>query len=543
MRLALYSSLFMLLVVVELGIYFVGKKYTKTTPVYTAQEYVYHEQVQPILPRNKSFYQDKTAQLTVDKVFELLKLQGFYPLKDSMVEVLEPRSIVWVYLRVEEAELEEKNLICLRENLFTSGNPFKTTFYQIHQDEITFLAHSGGKCNRYRKHPYLKSNDCCVPFEQQKKGKELEFLVKVEKKRSFRQTIFPYLSNTKIENEFKVNKKFEQRHKRVFVIVFVSLLTYFFIYILIQYHYINDITYIWYAVYLLGLILYHGEQLDERFRVNWIFDNIVEWHDYFRAFAHTITGVAYTYFVIGFLNFKEKNLTTYHLINRLMYIIFVFPILTLLIGRLFDHILVNRFIRNYNILLIGIVIYILIAMLYSKKKQEPKYQRLYDYIIIGTIAIMIGGIVNYSLRYLDQTNLLSPTTIWGSKINYVRFGILIENICFMLGLSYKARLVIEEKAIYETKMKYFEKRTEELHQQAIRARIPAHTATNIMKEIKYLHEQKKHTKAEQYASLFSTFLREHYEQSFEKYIPLSRELNSIQRYIRLRSISTEKRVK
>ncbi|MEM9886199.1 MAG: 7TM diverse intracellular signaling domain-containing protein [Bacteroidota bacterium] len=532
----------MLLILAELGLYRIGKAKSLTEPIYTQQEYAYHTEIQVVPEGRKYFYQDPTAKLNATAAFQYFQQGRFTPLSDRIAEKLQSRSTIWVYFSLYIEEAATYDLVCLKENRFNFGSPIKTTFYQIDQGEVDFLAYSGGKCNRYRKSAPFKDNDWCVAFRSQQVSDASSFLVKIEKKRKFKPTFFPYLSSTEIENAFEIKKKFEQRHKRTFALLFVGLLLYFFVYILIQYGQVKDQAYLWYALYLLGLILYHGEQLDERFRVHWIFDHIVEWHDYFRAFMHTLTGVAYTFFVIHFLDFKRNNPTTYRLLSRLIYMLFLFPFLAIVIGWYADHVLVNRFIRNYNIVLMAIVVYLLVIILRSRSKQKKQYRPLYSYIIIGTFAIMIGGIANYSLGYLDQTAYLNPTAIWGSKMNYVRLGILVENICFMLGLSYKARLLIEEKSIYETKMNYFEKRTEEFHQQALRARISAHTATNIMKDIKSLHQQKKHKEAEQFSSLFSTFLRAHYEQSLEKYIPLEKELNSIRMYTELRTMSPDKKI-
>lgn len=445
---------------------------------------------------------------------------------------------LWIHLQLPSIDISTTDtslLICLRPYKYKYLSFSKVTLYHIQNEYPTKYANTGRTVNQQDKLSGHHQNDWCFPLPNNiKEEYPTELLANISAKGKFRDSLYVYYSTEKVETTNRMYRKEDERPQQIYILIFIGILCNFLLYTILQYQQTKEDTYKWYGIYLFSTVIYHAEQLEYYFAVDALASYVIEWHYHYEVPIMMLKYFAYVKFIDIFLNLKDDAPNVHKILNNIAYAILIVPLIDIFVRSIWGIRVSMSLFDWVKIALIFATVYFFYATLLLRDKTDDKRQTtLYNYIILGSIGLIISGLITVSLK---DTGLLQELGVFSHRQNINRLGIIIENLFFMSGLAYKARLDMEERSLLEARIK-------DNKAEAIRAKIPAHTATNISKDIDDLFKNNQLKEAEKYTGLFQRFLRNHYEQSFEKRIKLADELASVESYIELRSINPSRQIK
>lgn len=500
----------------------------------------YNAKIQEINDDSKSFFWEIWDNLDATKVYQYF-LEGRFKHFPKEEKFREHHSFdsLWIHVQLPRFELTDNStpLICIR--------PYKNKLPIFAEVETFFIkdktpikyAMTGRSVDRQDKKIGYHQNDYCIPLPQEIiDHRSSEMFFRIGTKRHFQESTFIYYSTKQIEETERLYRRAKEYPKHLFAMIFIGILINFILYTIIQFNQTKERSYLWYGLYLTSVAIYNMEHLDFDYHIDWIFSYIISWHYYYEVSVVTAIYLPYFMFLTAFLDLKNNAPKVYQIVYIFSIWILFMLVLDIFLWTFFG---TNVAMTVHNIFKVSFVIALIYffyaALTLREQTNDKKYITLYNYAIYGAISLIIGVMLTTILKLWDKTNLLSYLGIFEQRLNFTRLGIIIENLFFMSGLAYKARLDKEERSLLEARIK-------ENKAEAMRAKIPAHTATNISKDIDDLFKNNELKAAKKYTSLFQHFLRNHYEQSFKKRIKLADELSSVESYIRLRSINPNRRI-
>ena len=139
--------------------------------------------------------------------------------------------------------------------------------------------------------------------------------------------------------------------------------------------------------------------------------------------------------------------------------------------------------------------------------------RLKYFVIAGTLIFTSGALL----------------TMFFLKLTYMVTGAAIESTIFALGLSYKIKLINEEKQLAE-------KETFSTRLTALRAQINPHFIFNSLSSIQHLISSGQKDAALSYLAKFSKFVRQVLENSIDIHVTLEKEIELLRVYLDLESL-------
>ena len=312
----------------------------------------------------------------------------------------------------------------------------------------------------------------------------------------------------------------------------------------------KDKAYLYYSLYTFLIGLTYLTKVEAGFLKNLVdishFPNTYE--DFFRWSYNCI----YFIFALEFLNLKQ--------INRRWYKYICYPILVILSLGIFAQILLCffNFKGLYNIYSQLYVPIIVLHTMFSfyfifKLKGSLKW-----YIIIGAIILFVTSLIGeYVIR-----KALNITEGIGNFYFYL--GVLIEVICFSLGLGHKQKKIIEERneasntlitklqeneALKETVNLQLQEKIDGLNEQiefkqeiadlklkALRSQMNPHFIFNSLNSIKLYIINNEKENAVHYLNKFAKLIRKILVASIEKEISLEEELETSELYLTIENI-------
>ncbi len=216
------------------------------------------------------------------------------------------------------------------------------------------------------------------------------------------------------------------------VIFILGLLFVLSIYHFLLYFQHKDKSYLYYSIYTALIFASHLDEVEHGF----ISVLVKPFVDFLTRIDHDIVltyNLLYFIFAFTFLDLKAYSLKWYKFIFRSVYILFILVVFVELLYTTTGNI--QMLSMGNNVLIILISTLAIIGYIPLFKINNPlKY-----YIIIGSVTLFITSITATVFHKFN----LTPDT----EINYSIFyiGIVIENICFSLGLGQKQKLILEEK--------------------------------------------------------------------------------------------------
>ena len=262
----------------------------------------------------------------------------------------------------------------------------------------------------------------------------------------------------------------------------------------------------------------------------------------------------YFLFAVEFLNLKKINKQWYDYIIYPIAGLFLLGVVAQLLKSLFDFGLLYTFFNQAYLTLITIQTIISFWFIFQLK------DNLKHYIIIGALILFITSIIGeYSIRTLPFIDISKET---GDFVFYL--GVLIENICFSLGLGQKQKLIAQERNIANTKLiaklrennalretisEQFEERISSLNEQiqfkqeisdlrlkALRSQMNPHFIFNTLNSIKLYIINNEKENAVYYLNKFAKLIRKILEASMTNEISLQEELETSSLYMNIENI-------
>lgn len=227
--------------------------------------------------------------------------------------------------------------------------------------------------------------------------------------------------------------------KNLFYGFFFGAMIILILYNIFIYLFIKDISYFFYVLYLLGIIIHHSLYIG---LANLYFFNplqmkfIVENASLFIS----IPVLALSFFIKSFLNTKQ-----YRVYDKLLNILIISLFISILI-----FFIANDFYKYRNTMAIILMIYIFFFTVYATiKKNSQAY-----IILLGWFVVLIAGIN----MYFTNAGILNPTYGF-SKFNEISF--LLEALIFSIALAKRINSIEKEKELVTEKLIY-QKNTENI---------------------------------------------------------------------------------
>ena len=230
-------------------------------------------------------------------------------------------------------------------------------------------------------------------------------------------------------------------HRFLFYGLFSGIIFFLLGYALLQYKSTFDKAFLFYALYLLSIYLYHlrSFESDPGWNIPIFFAYFMEYKKVVEVFFEFSGFIFYMLFVQHFLNLSKDNPA----VNKfLSYSVWMF-VGFILLDFIFQYILGLRTsftIHNYLRSLFFIPAFSLVFYIFFNQKN-----RLYRYVFLGTLMLMLGS----AYTSIGQLLPVKKYFFFGETVKAYDMGgyciymlsmrpcILLEVICFAFGLSYK----------------------------------------------------------------------------------------------------------
>ena len=216
----------------------------------------------------------------------------------------------------------------------------------------------------------------------------------------------------------------------LFVFGFLSMLT---LYHFLLYFQNKDKVYLYYTLYV-GLILASYLNLISTGFFELVFKPFLPFLNKFEVFFKWFSNSIYFIFAFQFVNIKTHSIKWDKRIRYAVILLIIVGVIMQIISLITDN---NSYIQEAFFLFCLPVILIMSAIGYyilSTMKTIFRY-----YIIVGSLFLLISSIIGSLLFYfewLPRENRLRDSIVY--------LGLIIENICFSLGLGHKQKLLYEE---------------------------------------------------------------------------------------------------
>lgn len=466
--------------------------------------------------QNTTLFIDSTSNLSIEKADK----QTFKPLKDFAFSQLSTEYYqynFWLKLTVNNPTDTIINV------LFTTG---------VHKSVDVFRKQGGAfvkiqttnQTLRPNQRPY-KFDESYLPLKFDPK-QSYELFIKVTEHPQLYFKLTTKLVSYAAEYEDKI-RAFDDEyiyfvHDGIYISILFFVATYMFIMFFIE----HKRYYLYYGFYLLFLVLFGFWAVEHSPYITLIFSYLPSLK--FSANNNTyllITNIFYYLFHYEFLDLPKIAPKFSKVLVR--YIRF-------LIGLLVIDTFVNFVLNDYSL---GGKIWILtqpliaIFGIYGTIQLYRLKGPLVRFIQIGSTALIIGAIIGF----VEQLLLIKPANNVLMRLAPsfgLNYAVLIEIFCFSMALAYKTWISQRNRNRLIRSIKESELRT-------LRSQINPHFIFNSLNSIKAYILKDRQLEASEYLTDFSTLMRAILQQSKDKFISLTDELETTLLYVKLENLRFE----
>lgn len=267
-----------------------------------------------------------------------------------------------------------------------------------------------------------------------------------------------------------------------------------------------------------------------------------------------IYNIIYFFFVFHFLKFKKHYTKTTKFISNILYLLLVIAIITLLVSISSNSIyyLTQAYTYIFLPVVISLSIYCFYLVYISPETAKT-------YIFVGSFILFSSSIL---ATLAVDFNLVFKNTATGYLVFYV--GVILENICFSLGLGLRQKIILNERDTVNKKLianlrenellkesinKQLKEKINVLNQQislkkeiedlkltALRSQMNPHFIFNALNSIKLYIINNERKNAAFYLNKFSKLMRKILEASSIKVTSLKEELETMELYMSIENI-------
>lgn len=466
--------------------------------------------------QNTTLFIDSTSNLSIEKADKQL----FKPLKDFAFSQLSTEYYqynFWLKLTVNNPTDTIINV------LFTTG---------VHKSVNVFRKQGGAfiklqtinQTLRPKQRPY-KFDESYLPLKFDPK-QSYELFIKVTEHPQLYFKLTTKLVSYAAEYEDKI-RAFEDEY--IYFVndgIYISILFFVATYMFIMFFIEHKRYYLYYGFYLLFLVLFGFWAVEHSPYITLIFSYLPSLK--FSANNNTyllITNIFYYLFHYEFLDLPKIAPKFSKVLVR--YIRF-------LIGLLVIDTFVNFVLNDYSL---GGKIWILtqpliaIFGIYGTIQLYRLKGPLVRFIQIGSTALIIGAIIGF----VEQLLLIKPANNVLMRLAPsfgLNYAVLIEIFCFSMALAYKTWISQRNRNRLIRSIKESELRT-------LRSQINPHFIFNSLNSIKAYILKDRQLEASEYLTDFSTLMRAILQQSKDKFISLTDELETTLLYVKLENLRFE----
>ncbi len=465
---------------------------------------------------NTEIFIDSTSVISLQNIDK----QTFKPLKDFVFQQLSTdyyRYCFWLKFTVTNPT--DSTI----ETLFTTGVHKSIDVFRKVEGKYIKLQ-SINQTLRPNQRPY-KFDESYLPLNFESK-QTYELLVKVTEHPQLYFKLTPKLVSYAAEYEDKIRAFDDEYIYFVHDGIYISILVFVATYMFIMYFVERKRYYLYYGFYLFFLVLFAFWAVEHSPYIELIFTYLPTLK--FSANNNTyllITNIFYYLFHYEFLDLPKvapkfsKILVTY---------------IKILISLLLLDTFINFVLKDYSL---GGKIWILtqpvIAFfgIYGTVQLYRLKGTLVRYIQIGSTVLVIGAIIGF----LEQLLLIKPSDNVLMRLAPsfgLNYAVLIEIFCFSMALAYKTWLSQRTRNQLLRSIKESELRT-------LRSQINPHFIFNSLNSIKAYILKDRQLEASEYLTDFSTLMRAILQQSKEKFITLTDELETTLLYVKLENLRFE----
>ena len=414
--------------------------FTQTTPIVLNG----NEGEVIILDTAMSWKVDKSKNLAIDS----LLLYEYKPFPDSTFP-LTIENDYWYYFRLENNHATAS----AKKVLFSSERYQWIDLYTFHAGSLK-QHRKGGIWSNYRDRAYPE-NPVCLPIIVAP-CQSLEIFIKVS---VFYATPHTPSMFSLQKWDFPAKNRFEfLKSKTSTIILFITLISILGIislFALFQFYFNKDKAYLYYAGYCLGLLIFYFRTFEKAFSIPIFFIHYLDYYKEIEIYLSYFIYLNYVLFIQHFLPIKELQPTLNKglEISKILFLLLLF--LTPFIQFYGSIELMSKTKEYAAIIFFVLTLYFIFVFLFIEKN------RLAKYIILGSSFLVTPAL------YVTVTNLIpgisdsiffdyidSYQTSWFTMYMYdMKIGIILEVICFLLGLSYRAKWMNEQVASQQQQIK------------------------------------------------------------------------------------------
>ncbi|SIN78163.1 sensor histidine kinase [Algoriphagus halophilus] len=296
---------------------------------------------------------------------------------------------------------------------------------------------------------------------------------------------------------------------QVLAFFFLGVAAVLMVFNLILFFNMKERQYIYYGLFLLFQLIYYS-RISPLLAVNFGYGH---YHFFFwlTSISQILINTFYMLFIRHFLDFP-KYLPKFDRIVK--GIVILLASLIVLVSVLIYHDPYNAFqanLMNWQRYFMATFAFVGVAYLWKVYQGKLVY-----FVIAGTLIFTTGALLTMFLLDLD----------------YMITGSAIESTIFALGLSYKIKVISQEKR--EAESEAFQTRLG-----ALRAQINPHFIFNSLSSIQHLISSEQKVPALKYLAKFSKFVRQVLENSLDVHVSLEKEIELLKVYLDLESLRFE----
>ncbi|MFN8353563.1 MAG: histidine kinase [Spirosomataceae bacterium] len=339
-------------------------------------------------------------------------------------------------------------------------------------------------------------------------------------------------------------------HYTDFYPYFIGMMAMMMIYMALQYLFLRDKVYLYYKFYILCWILFFSLRGTEFY--NWVgADTPLAWgvFVFHRIAFPMLSYVLYFWFAKSFLDlpntfpgvWKVFKTSQWILLGYVAYITYV---------SVFD-VELHKTIW-FELLHSVMRIFTAVLSIYGIQRVYRSGTVVGKYFVTGSLLLLVFGLVAMVLSILDEFE--DDNFFWKIPLFYMQVGIILEILCFSLGLSYRNKQIEYQKNSVEQALKSEREQREieqlrialekqelsrqmtNLRMRALRSQMNPHFLFNSLNAIQECIITNQTDAAMTYLAKFSRLVRLILENSDRQTIPLSKEVETLRLYLDVESL-------
>jgi len=200
--------------------------------------------------------------------------------------------------------------------------------------------------------------------------------------------------------------------------------------------------YLFYTAYLLTAIFYFLYKTIMAYKMGWKYGAYPFPHNGLNYILANVIHLTYLQFAQYFINTKEHYPRIHQLAQLTQKFICLFIALNVFTLVLYQSLLPVNVQYGYSAML-GAISMVLIGQMFRKRN------RLVNYILVGSIAYVVGALLSLLTAVLHINGTLPN---FEHSLLLTELGVLLEVLCFTAGLSYKSLVVEQDRAAAQQKL-------------------------------------------------------------------------------------------